>query len=266
MSAFRPYQIKTIDATQAGIVKDVDRKSRTVTGYFSTFNFKDSDGDIIVPSAFDKTIAERGPDSARPRIKHLWQHDPGEPLAVPKVLKADDNGLYFESTIAETTRGNDVLALYEAGVITEHSIGFNTILKETDEQTQTTYIKEARLWEGSSVTWGANEDTPFTGFKSIFDSPDKIERHVKSIFRLLRTSNISDDAGEALEIWVNQLLTAVKDFQTTPSADNREQQADVHSPDTKSGQVITLEQTADVLGAIFARKAVEQTFQRITIK
>jgi uncharacterized protein len=264
MSTFRPYEIKTIDAGAAGVIKDVDKKSRTVTGYFSTFGIKDSDGDIIIPTAFDKTIAERGPNSARQRIKHLWQHDSWQPIAAPKVLKADDFGLYFESTIAETTLGNDVLALYDGGVITEHSIGFNTILKETDESTQTNYIKEARLWEGSSVTWGANESTPFTGFKSMIDSPEKIERHVKSIFKALRNSSISDDTAESLEIWVNQLLTAIK--AVTPSADNRDHQADVHSPDTKSGDVITLEQTADVLGAIFARKAVEQTFQRITTK
>lgn len=264
MSTFRPYEIKTIDAGAAGIIKDVDRKSRTVTGYFSTFNVKDSDGDIIVASAFDKTIAERGPNSARQRIKHLWQHDTWQPLAAPKVLKADEFGLYFESTIAETTLGNDVLALYDGGVITEHSIGFNTILKETDEETQTTYIKEARLWEGSSVTWGANEDTPFTGFKSLIDSPERIEKHIKSIFRALRSSPISDDTAESLEIWVNQLLTAVKAI--TPSADNRDHQAAVHAPEQKSGQVITLEQTAGAIDAIFATKRIEQTFQRITSK
>lgn len=264
MNAYRPYEIKTIDATQTGIVKDVDRKSRIVTGYFSTFNFKDSDGDIIVPTAFDKTIAERGPNSARQRIKHLWQHDSWQPLSAPKVLKADDTGLYFESVIADTTLGNDVLALYEGGVITEHSIGFNTILQEKDDDTETNYIKEARLWEGSSVTWGANDITPFTGFKSLMDSPEKIERHVKSIFKALRNSSISDDTAESLEIWVNQLLTAIK--AVSPSADNRDHQAVVHTPETKSEPVITLEQTADLLTAIFAQKQIEQTFQRITTK
>ena len=264
MSSFRPYDIKTIDATQTGIVKDVDRKSRTVTGYFSTFNFKDSDGDIIVATAFDKTIAERGPDSARQRIMHLWQHDSFQPLSKPRMLKADGTGLYFESVIADTTLGNDILALYEGGVITEHSIGFNTILTETDEETQTTYIKEARLWEGSSVTWGANEMTPFTGFKSLMDSPEKVEKHVKSIFKALRNSPISDETAESLEIWVNQLLTAIK--AVPPVADNRMHEVDVHSPDVKSGSVVTLEQTADMLSAIFAAKTIEQTFQRKNTK
>lgn len=265
MSNFRPYEIKTISADNGGIVKDVDKKSRTVTGYFSAFNFKDSDGDIIVPTAFDKTISERGPQSARQRIKHLWQHNSTQPIATPHVLKADAFGLYFESKIADTTLGNDVLALYDAQVITEHSIGFNTILEEKDDDTGTNYIKEARLWEGSSVTWGANEDTPFTGFKSLFATPDKLEAHVKSIFKALRTESLSDDTADSLEIWMNQMITAIKDFrQQIPSADTQSEKTAVQAT-SSDGTIITLEQTTQSIEAIFNAKRFEQTLQRITV-
>jgi len=59
------YQYKT-DSISATI-KDVDGKQGIVSGYFNSFNNVDSDGDIIRPGAFTKTIAENGPASARPR-------------------------------------------------------------------------------------------------------------------------------------------------------------------------------------------------------
>ena len=58
-------------------VKDVDAKKGIVTGYFSAFNIKDSDGDIIVPGAFQKSLSEWFPKG---RIKHLLNHDPRQPL------------------------------------------------------------------------------------------------------------------------------------------------------------------------------------------
>jgi len=49
-------------------IKDVDGRKGIVTGYFSDFNSIDSDGDIIKPGAFTKSISQNGPSSAKPRI------------------------------------------------------------------------------------------------------------------------------------------------------------------------------------------------------
>jgi hypothetical protein len=45
-------------------VKDVDTVKGIITGYFSTFNIKDSDGDIVMPGAYRKTSG-RMADSER---------------------------------------------------------------------------------------------------------------------------------------------------------------------------------------------------------
>ena len=66
VSQSRPY---------AGL-KDIDATGRTVQFYGSAFGNEDSDGDIIMPGAYTKTILENGPGSRQPRIKHLQQHDP----------------------------------------------------------------------------------------------------------------------------------------------------------------------------------------------
>lgn len=141
-----------------GAIKDVDSVKGIITGYFSVFGNKDSDGDIVMPGAYKKTLRENGPDSAKPRILHLYMHDPYKPLSKPYVLKEDKVGLYFESQISHTALGKDVIQLYQDKVLTEHSIGYQIVKREVDESAETQKLLELKLWEGSTVSWGANMD------------------------------------------------------------------------------------------------------------
>ena len=91
-------------------VKDVDMTKRVVTGYFNSFNYFDSDADVILPGAFKKSIKERGVESqATAKIKHALFHDltrlPGKLMK----LEEDETGLYFETKMSNTTDGNDTL-------------------------------------------------------------------------------------------------------------------------------------------------------------
>ena len=170
---------KNYDAT----IKDLDVATGIVTGYFSQFNSIDLDGDVIMPGAFTKTIAERGPDSSKPEIAYLWQHDTCKPLGKLMVLREDNFGLYFEAKMSDTTYGQDALKLYRDGVITQHSIGYQ-VIKSIETQTEGEEVEqifEVKLWEGSAVTFGANPNTPFTGFKSIEEREDRIKTLVKAI-------------------------------------------------------------------------------------
>lgn len=197
------YQIKSIPAQ----VKDVDTKSRTVTGYFSQFGSVDSDGDMIMPGAFSKSIQENGPDSMRKRIVHLYQHDVTMPLGKPKMLTEDDKGLYFESEIVDTSYGMDVLKLYEAGVINEHSIGFSTI--KAAPKGEYNEITEVRLYEGSTVTFGANENTPFLGFKDM--TKDQAIDRVQKLTKAVRSGTFKDETFHLLEIQLRQLEQYIVD-------------------------------------------------------
>lgn len=170
------------------MIKDIDAKTGTVTGYFSAFGNVDSDGDMIMPGSFTKTIKENGPE-AKGRIAHLWQHSSTQPIGKIVALKEDSYGLYFESKLAETTLGKDTLKLYEAGIINEHSIGFNTIQKNQKDA----YIEltELKLWEGSSVTWGANEMARTTGIKSF--TKEKIAEQKATLYKALYAGTFTDD-------------------------------------------------------------------------
>jgi HK97 family phage prohead protease len=182
------------------VIKDLSVSDRTVTGYYATFTQSfDYDTDVFRAGAYDKTIAEWGPDGKN-KIVHLYQHDTTKPLAKPKVLKADGTGVYFESQFATTSWGDDVLKLYEAGIINEHSVGFE-ILRANPINIDGKVgqeITEVRMWEGSTVTFGANEDTPFMGFKSL-TRPQMADR-INKLMKAIRNGTFTDETFHLLEI------------------------------------------------------------------
>jgi HK97 family phage prohead protease len=169
----------------------VDTDSRTISGYASVFNVIDSDGDLIKSGSFAKTLSEN-----RARIVHLYQHNPVQLLGRPTTLIEDEKGLYFETTIADTALGNEVLELYRNGTIKEHSIGFQTV-KSASKGTYNE-ISEVKLFEFSSVTWGANSHAQFTS-DHIIENTDKIIKMLKS--------DITPDTIDQLNIFLNQVKT-----------------------------------------------------------
>ena len=205
--------------------KDVDGKKGIVTGYFADFDTLDSDGDVILKGAFTKTIAATGPSSAKPRIKHLLNHDPSKPLGVIMVLKEDDKGLYYESKLGTHGLGMDFIKMVESNLITEHSIGYQT--KKFNQVTSwedyrdgdiRRELTELKLWEGSSLSaWGANPNTPLTGMKSI--EINKLLNKAEAIEKFCRDTKASDETIEALLIYNKQLLQTITDL-TSKQTDN----------------------------------------------
>ena len=219
---WRWYQTKSI----GGMLKEVDTAGRTICGYFASFNTKDSDGDMFAPGCFAKSINEN-----KSRIVHLLQHNTLQPIGRPQVLKEDSTGLYFETPVAKTTLGDDVLQLYRDGIYKEHSVGFEMINSANgtySDDSPVNIIKEAKLWEGSTVTWGANPNTPLVAFKNYnpliaplkgeFGNPanspyrgstggllDEALERSTLIYKQLHHGNLHDDTYTLLEIELKQL-------------------------------------------------------------
>ncbi len=190
-------QYKTIGTS---VVKDVDLKSRKVTGYLSSFGNVDLHDDVIVRGAFTKTLQDRGS-----KILFLNQHNWAQPHGTFSVLMEDDKGMYFESNeLPNTSYSNDVLELYARGIIKEHSIGFTTVVNEYNRKENINYIKEVKLYEGSNVTLGANPETPFTGFKSEM-TIDQINDQQKRIIKAVRDGSFTDETFMQLEFALKQL-------------------------------------------------------------
>lgn len=212
-------------------IKDVDDSKGIVIGYFSAFDNIDSDGDVIVKGAFTKTIEENGPGSKKDRIQHLLQHNTSQPIGKLQSLGEDDKGLRFESKMSKSTLGQDTLQLYKEGILREHSIGFETIKEEptTWEGHECNKISEMKLWEGSTVTFGANPNTPVEEIKNKFKgtalydllvkdlegwSKGRIVEELKILEKLFSKGTVSDEMFVSLELRFKQLQNAVNSLLT----------------------------------------------------
>jgi HK97 family phage prohead protease len=193
-------------------VKDVDAKKGIVSGYFSAFGMVDSDGDIMMPGAFKRSIQDWGPNG-KGRIKHLLNHDPSKPLGKIMELEEDNYGLKYTSQIGTHSLGKDFVKMVESGLIAEHSIGFKILREQkSDDANQ---IHEVMLFEGSSLTaWGANENTPMIGMKNM-GTIENIQAQIKSFEKFIRDSDVTDETIDLCLIKVKQLAQALEQMSST---------------------------------------------------
>jgi hypothetical protein len=197
-------------------VKDVDTKQGVVTGYFSAFGNVDSDGDIMMPGAFKRSIQDWGPEG-KGRIKHLLNHDPSKPLGKIQVLKEDEYGLYYESKVGKHNLGQDYIKMIDSGLIAEHSIGFKTLREQKSGDAN--QIHEVMLFEGSSLTaWGANEATPLLGMKNM-NNIEQIQDQIKSFEKFIRNSDVTDETIDLCMLKVKQLAELIERMSSTKAVD-----------------------------------------------
>ncbi len=183
-----------------GYLVKADNEQGILTHYVSVMGIVDRDNppDLIELGAFTKTIKESGPAGAN-KIRTLWQHQWGEVIGHPleidehprEALPAEllslypsaTGGLYVVTKLnLDVQRGREAFALYRDGDMDEWSIGFDAVRHVKDREILKDQgvivrrIQEVRLWEVSTVTWGANQATITIAAKS-GDSmpPGKIE-------------------------------------------------------------------------------------------
>jgi HK97 family phage prohead protease len=183
-------------------ISDVDVKKGIVTGYFSSFDNMDSDGDVIRKGAFTKTIQENFQ-----RVRHLLDHDATKAVGKILSLNEDNKGLYYESKAGRHTLGRDFLLMVEDGLINEHSIGFVTIKQK--KMGHYNEISEVKLYEGSSLQgWGANEMTPITGMKSY----ESVSQMMDNILKAIKNGKYTDETFLKLELQLLQLHKELESF------------------------------------------------------
>lgn len=191
-------------------IKDLNLKDRIVQAYYFNSQSIDSDGDRIMNDAYDKSITERGPKSSLPRIKHLFNHWEG--TGVIQELGKDEKGGWFISKLGRHSVGRDTMLMYEDGLITEHSHGFETVNAGTEMvgNQEIRIIKEGILWEVTSLDkWGANMFTPV--MKSLEDRNYWTKR-VDKLLKALSSGTYTDETFELLEIQLIQIKEMIRLF------------------------------------------------------
>lgn len=236
------YAVKSANAT----IQDVDMSKRIVTGFFNTFNFFDSDCDVLLTGCAAKSITERGPAStAVAKIKHLidhnWSKMPGKIQVLEEKTVKSLTGIYFETKMANTTLGNDTLINYQEQVYDNHSFGFRYIsgkYVKSDSEDWTKYLQmlinpdaaeatgfmylwdEVKMWEGTTTAFGANSLTPYLGVKSMNKASlaMKVADRITVLEKQVRNGNQSDDAMQGFEMQLIQLKQLISElFVAEPS-------------------------------------------------
>ncbi len=136
------------------------------SGYGSIFGNVDSYGDVVMPGAFKKTLADHRRRKTMPKL--FWQHDPSKPIGSWVSMEEDDIGLKVEGRLnMDVQQAREAYALLKAGDIDGLSIGYRVEKSEADQASEVLRLKELKLVEVSVVSLGANDRALVGDIKSI---------------------------------------------------------------------------------------------------
>jgi HK97 family phage prohead protease len=132
-------------------------------GYFSIFNNVDDGKDIILPGAFDATLAQRAN-----RVKILYGHDWDKLVGPPPYeLYEDSTGLYAKGRLTlGSFWGRETWALLKDGALNEGSFGYLVPKGGAFRKDGHRHVKTVELIELSFVPLGMNPLTHLQAVKS----------------------------------------------------------------------------------------------------
>lgn len=189
-------------------VKDLDSKGRILVAANALGNV-DADKDISMEGSFNKTLKDNFA-----RLKWFLNHDKTQLVGVP--IEGKEKYPYLEmlgQVNLNKQLGRDVYEDYklyaEYGKSLEHSVGVEAIKKA--EKDGVRRVHEWKLWEYSTLTsWGANDQTPMLGIKSLEDLGGAIDW----LELKMRKGNFSDEKFVQIE----KHLSLLRSLCTEPGA------------------------------------------------
>lgn len=201
-------------------IVDIDTTGKTIVAYVSKFGNIDLDRDMMMQGCYKKSIIERGKNGTD-ELFHLSNHrrEPEYILSKP-LFEEDSYGLKMTSKILDTHHGEDIIKMYDAGIINQHSVMFTvpsgqwrTVGEGQDAYTE---ILQAKLYEGSTVLWGANPETPTLEVKSMFkhvydNDITKAFAHLSKLVKAFKTGKFTDEFFGILDIEIKLLETMIAD-------------------------------------------------------
>lgn len=222
-----------------GGVVDVDTTGKRVVMNWSATEEIDFDGDVIKSTAYTKTIAESGPKGSG-LIFWLTDHWPDTDHVAGKVTDLYMHGKFLQAVgvASDTAKGRDVLQLYQDGIIKQHSVGFLPV--RTEKAKDYRIIHEIKLYEGSSVLWGANINTDTVSVGKSLLTADECHSEMELLIKAIRGGKYTDDTFGLLEIRLKQIQQNYSDLLAAPPSEGTRQDApsyeDTHQKDTEAIQ------------------------------
>ena len=180
-----PFEVKEI--TEAGIF----------SGYASVFGNVDAYGDMVMPGAFTKSLAEKKPAL-------LWQHNSREPIGVWRDFKENEKGLFAtgQLLVDGVARAKEAYALLKAGALNGLSIGYRLRGYEWEKinDEEVCKLTDIDLWEVSLVTFPANDEARISDVKEAISELES----VRDVEGYLREAGLSRNEAKGI---ISQLKT-----------------------------------------------------------
>ncbi len=177
-----PLQIKALD-------------DREFDGHGSIFGNEDLGGDVVLPGAFKRSLAEHRKNGTMPQM--FWMHDP---TRVPgKWLNAteDRDGLKVKGVLAPTPLGDEIRTLLNMDAVRGLSIGYQTKDHEYDDDGRR-LLKEVDLWEISVVSLPMNPLAQVAHAKSRLSATGEYVPTPKEFERSLREAGCSRNVAKQI--------------------------------------------------------------------
>jgi HK97 family phage prohead protease len=234
--------------TLTHFVKELDAKTRTVTGIFAVNGNVDSGGDMSVNGAFERRLSE-----GRSRARFLWNHNSMNPpiASIKSIREVDRGGLPAKvlEFAPDATGGVEVTRKYYEGVpladwvfksieegdVTEMSYAYDIheyAIKKLDDGKEIRVLQDVELYDVSDVNWGMNPATagvkglPVPGMTFMQHSAyveSTLEEYIARVndrktFREHEGRTLSDATRQKLSQMVAEIETVLKE--TAPRADD----------------------------------------------
>lgn len=138
-----PIKVKEFNHDDKGIFE----------GYASVFGEIDYQNEVVVPGAFQQSLARWKNEMHFPKM--LWQHDPQSPIGVWEFMEEDDHGLFVKGRLLlDIQKGQDAYSLLKSGIVDGLSIGF--LPQQSHKEGDIRVLEQIDLFEVSLVTFMAN--------------------------------------------------------------------------------------------------------------
>lgn len=152
--------------TERLTIKNLEIKSLSkgeFEGYGSIFGNVDLGGDVVMPGAFKRSLAEHKSQNTLPLM--FWMHQPDQIPGKWLEMSEDTDGLYVKGQFADTQLGRDVHTLLGMKAVRGLSIGYITKDQDfTDDGIR--LLKDVDLFETSIVSIAMNPLADVTHVKT----------------------------------------------------------------------------------------------------
>lgn len=161
-------------------IKAVDGETGTFEALVSVFGNKDSYGDVVMPGAFAKTLAEW--ESKGDPIPVYWSHrmdDPDYNIGHVLEAKETDAGLLVKAQLdLGGGKADQVHRLLKGRRVTQFSFAYDVVAdKKVDDVTE---LHEVKLYEVGPTPIGANQETELLAVKAATQAAEGIAAGVKA--------------------------------------------------------------------------------------